>query len=53
MGVNVVILVEYMRGFFVDGQDESGIITLFAIILNILGFLYWAIICNVVIYVTR
>ena len=48
-GVNIVILIEYVRGwFFVEGQDESDFITIMAYLLYTLGAITWTLIGYVV-----
>ena len=44
LGVNVVILIEYMRGFFVQGQDESDFISVLAFALRVMGLISWSVI---------
>ena len=44
LGVNVVILIEYMRGFFVQGQDESDFISVSAFALRVMGLISWSVI---------
>ena len=44
-GVNIVILIEYVRGwFFVEGQDDSDFITVMAYLLYMFGVITWTIV---------
>ena len=52
-GVNVVILIEYLQGFFVETQDESTFLYVMTIILQLMGILMWSMVCYIVFYVMR
>ena len=48
-GVNIVILIEYARGwFFIDSQNESDFIAAMAYMLYIIGAVYWTIVGYIV-----
>lgn len=53
-GVNIVILIEYVRGwFFVEGQDESDFITIMAYLLYTLGAITWSLVGYVVFLIVK
>ena len=41
LGVNIVILIEYGRGFSIPSQDESSFIRIVAFCLNVMGFIWY------------
>ena len=53
LGVNVVILIEYARGFFVVGQDESDFIHVLSLGLQAMGIIYWSIVFYILFLVFR
>ena len=53
LGVNIVILIEYARGFFIDAQQENDFIRMMAFTLNCMGLLMYGAVTFIAIQIMR
>ena len=53
LGVTVVILIEFMRGFFIEPQDESDFLRLLAFTLNVMGIICWGFVLMIIFLIIK
>lgn len=51
LGVNIVILIEYARGFFIDAQQENDFIRMLAFTLNLMGLMMYGAVSFIVVQI--